>query len=204
MFGLALTGIWVDASLFCNYPLDNWLQLNATDLILFRRDDNLVKQRTREIKPWVASWFMASPKQSYTLSRLVDVITNSSEFYRFRKGYHWWHRCVSELANSDPYIGRRISELESADPSHCIGMEWTKAPVFKRCPKPKGEEMYSLFAAQQRCCPHARTATGLYDRLRWESLCAKWNCSATFANFDLFNESKEMLDASSSRLAESE
>lgn len=188
-------GIWVDASLFCNYPLDMWLDLNATDLILFRRDDNLVKQRKREIKPWVTSWFLAAPPRSYTLTKIFNVITNSSEFYRFRQQYHWWHKLVSQLTNADPYLERRIANFASADPMHCITPGWARrAPMLKRCPKPKGEVMYSLFAAHRRCCQRAGAGPNeiIQGGKGWERLCAKWDCTMISSNLFLFHETTEL------------
>jgi Capsular polysaccharide synthesis protein len=186
-------GIWVDASLFCNYPLDNWIDLNATDLILFRRDDNLVQQRKREIEPWVTSWFLAAPPRSYTLTKLFNVITNSSEVYRFRKQYHWWHKLVSQITNEDPYLAQRIANSASADPMHCLGHGWARrAPMLKRCPKPKGEAMYSIFAAHQQCCQQAGANEISQGGQGWERLCAKWDCTMTSSNLFLFNEIKEL------------
>jgi mannosyltransferase OCH1-like enzyme len=72
-------GIWVDASLFCIAPLDNWIDLNQTDLISFVRTDNAANQKELDVKPWVTSWFLASPKEFFTLSQVVHILSNATE-----------------------------------------------------------------------------------------------------------------------------
>jgi Capsular polysaccharide synthesis protein len=173
-------GIWVDASLFCNTPLDHWLDLHQTDLISFVRNDNLDAQKEIDIQPWVTSWFLAAPKESYILSQVVDILSNATEQARRIidvsdksnknkiREYFWWHRIVSDLARRDAYIINRIqTHFVSADPMHCRqeGYE-TTAPVLKRC---SNNKMYSTFATAQVCCTSTSTTTTTQTALAGQS-----------------------------------
>jgi len=82
-------GVWADASLYCNVPLDSWLDLDADDLFTFRRFDNMEAQNKTGIYPWITSWFLVAPKKAPILKKLVDVISNSKQVYRFTSEYFW-------------------------------------------------------------------------------------------------------------------
>jgi len=82
-------GVWADASVYCNMPLDSWIDLDADDLFSFRRFDNMEAQNRTGKYPWITSWFLAAPKEAPILQKLVDVISNSSQAYRFTSRYFW-------------------------------------------------------------------------------------------------------------------
>jgi Capsular polysaccharide synthesis protein len=159
-------GIWVDASLFCNMPLDHWLDLQQTDLISFFRTDKLNMQKQLDIQPWVTSWFLAAPKESYILSQVVNILSNATEQAmriidvnknnNKMREYFWWHRIVSDLARRDAYIMNRIqTKFVSADPMHCRQEGYEQmAPVLKKCGSNK---MYSTFATAHVCCTQTTT-----------------------------------------------
>jgi hypothetical protein len=212
-------GIWVDASLFCNMPLDDWLDLNQTDLISFVRNDKLDKQEYLDISPWITSWFLAAPKESYILRRVVQILSNATEQEKRlnkKRDYFWWHRIVSDLARQDEYIMNRIQTLfASADPMHCRqdGYE-NMAPVLKRCGNNK---MYSTFATAHVCCtqtPAGRHGSNtVYGNRRsiikmaqatanltqnpmtaaaWNDFCAGWNCTMHSRNMHRIDEFKAL------------
>lgn len=164
-------GIWTDASLFCSVPFDQWLhelelkqhrkeqegEITITsstkvegDLLSFR---NMLDEGKWGIDPWITSWFLAAPKGAYTLGKIFDVITDPAEFYRFSKEYFWFHRIVSEIANSDERINKRLRTVfPSANPMHChsdYGLNYRTAPVFKRC---NFHEMSKAYEQAVRCC----------------------------------------------------
>lgn len=132
-------GIWADASLFCNVPVEEWLDLSADDLISFVRRNNLRQQSLYQIDPWITSWFLAAPKKSYVISKIFHVITDPKEFYRFSRRnahaaeYFWWHKIVSDIASTDDHVRHRIThDFDYSDPNQCSGKNWTAyAKVLK-------------------------------------------------------------------------
>jgi Capsular polysaccharide synthesis protein len=180
-------GVWVDASLFCNQALDAWLDLNSTELVAFRRTDNLREQKLKDINPWISSWFLASPKGSYILSKVINVISDPEQYYRFQKfEYFWLHRIVAQIAHNEENVMAHITNYSS--PIHCSDTGWRmRAPVLKRC---ANHYMYHMLATHQRCCSSASnnqtTTTALMTTARdWGDICAQWNCSMVSANLPL-------------------
>eukprot|EP00961_Rhodomonas_salina_P027436 371226-Rhodomonas_salina.1 len=175
-------GVWVDSSVFCNMPLDDWLELDSDDLVSFRRDDNKVEQIRSGIQPWITSWFLAAGKGSYTISKVWNVVTDPHEFRRFKSEYFWWHRIVAQAAQKDHNIQKRIVNVfKSADPMHCFTkpQEWKDAPVFKRC---QMAAMAQAYATSSQCCRGPQPAPDLDDDLR--ETCANFKCRNYAANFD--------------------
>ena len=66
-------GIWIDATLFCNKPLDEWLKYNMhIGFLLFRYSK----------KNKIASWFIASNKNNYISN---SFCTEYNNFWENRK-----------------------------------------------------------------------------------------------------------------------
>ena len=131
-------GVWVDATTFCNVPLDNWLPgAAASGFFAFARP-----APDREL----ASWFLAAepgnPLIAAWCARAID-------YWRGRKrsdDYFWLHHEFGRLCefNEPARTEWRTSVRISADPAHAIqkiGMDvdfetarsrvdWT-TPVFK-------------------------------------------------------------------------
>jgi Capsular polysaccharide synthesis protein len=113
-------GIWIDATVFVNKPLDDWLNgymnRSHSDLWGFQRTRPL-KMR-RPIIPFLGSWFLAAPPQSRTVANILRVIKKEPQ--RLTQEYFWWHRIVSELAiqhqqpQDDTLISNDKNETTSA------------------------------------------------------------------------------------------
>lgn len=171
-------GVWADATLLCNRPLDSWLKLDAPDLVTFERHENKAKQERMNISPWITSWFLASPPQGKTISSIHKVVTDPNQLYRMRKEYFWWHRICSEVFKEEGNKSRAMS-FPSADAMHCVTPDWThSAPVLKRC---ANEEIASVVAITDVCC-----STGGDDllRQRLQFACESWNCEFLSKNLD--------------------
>jgi hypothetical protein len=202
-------GIWADCNVFCNRPVQFWLDMNSTDLVSFRREDNLSEQVKKGIKPWITSWFLATPPGSYTISKVMKVISDPAEHYRFRAQYFWWHHMVAQIANTDPRVNGVIQNF--TPPGTCGGKNWTsQATVLKRCAN-KGLIPAIVFTTEQ-CCPAIggrphiimtsddattitmqqlnnsnanMTAATMMDEIKQQQLaelCAKWNCTVQAEN----------------------
>lgn len=63
-------GVWVDATCFCNYPLNKWLY-NYKKLFIFRNLTSLGKM--------VSSWFIYSEKNNYIITKWYEEIMHIYE-----------------------------------------------------------------------------------------------------------------------------
>jgi len=177
-------GIWADVSLQSSIALEDWLNLNATDLTSFIRENNAREQKEKDLFPWITSWFLAAPKHSYLLGEIRKVLLKSSEWSRIKKEYFWWHRIVSELARNNTRIKAQIDTYPSARYPHGSGSSdfYKVAPVFKRCATGK---MIRLLDTAEKCCPKS---TSLHKGF----LCQIWNCSSLGANWMLVSKMEKI------------
>lgn len=100
-------GVWVDATLFCLKPLDDWLlpKLNKDGFFMF----------TEPCKDKLASsWFIAAEQESYFISYFSEVINNywrESKFFNIK--YPLLNKVVAKLivtifSNKSPWISQFI------------------------------------------------------------------------------------------------
>jgi Capsular polysaccharide synthesis protein/Polysaccharide pyruvyl transferase/Methyltransferase domain len=131
-------GVWVDATTFCNTPLDDWLlHAASTGFFAFSRpgEDRLL-----------ATWFLAAAPGNPLVSRWA---ARAIRYWRARQrsdDYFWFHHLFGELCATDKQALRAWQNVPriSADGPHSIqiaGMyedfdavrsriDWT-VPVFK-------------------------------------------------------------------------
>ena len=132
-------GLWVDATVFCNRPLDEWLpDVTTHGFFAFRQ--------TAPERP-LSSWFLGSDAGNYLVSawtrRTLDYWMN-----RVRSdNYFWFHQLFCEMCESDATAGAAWSQVPrwSADGPHALqaggrmfrptsetlnSVDWT-TPVFK-------------------------------------------------------------------------
>jgi mannosyltransferase OCH1-like enzyme len=83
-------GVWVDASLFCNDKLDNWLP-GSTFMFSSPRENKLI-----------SNWFISSPRNSYILkaffNRCMKYLKKQDDYIT---EYHWQHNIFKGLYNKD-------------------------------------------------------------------------------------------------------
>ena len=182
-------GIWADASLFANYGLDEWLDLQQTDLVSFQRTEAKVnfKLRMMRISPWITSWFLASPPKSYVAEEIVKILRNTTQHVRFNGiaingDYFWWHRIVAGIAQANSTVEQRLLNYPEDENLQCK-KKWLQAPMMKRCAH---KRMYIIMATTVRCCRDQQQHlldSWLFQRLgnlpqteTFKGLCSKWNC----------------------------
>lgn len=183
-----LGGVWADASLVCNRPLDSWLMREAPDLITFQRHYLTDEAKKLQIHPWITSWFLASPPRSKTMFDMIKVVTDPNEQHRMRKEYFWWHRIASEVFNAAGNTSREF-EFVSADAMHCKTSDWThSAPVLKRCANKK---IAPVVAISDVCCNGGGDAL-LKQKL--EFACRSWNCLFLSKNLDHMPSVRKQFD----------
>ena len=107
-------GVWADASVFCNRPLDDWLQ-ECSGEGFFAFD------RPGPDRP-LASWFLASEENHCVVERwCAKTLAYWSSRTRADK-YFWFHGLFGELCDEDQAFAgswQRVPKL-SADGPHAI------------------------------------------------------------------------------------
>lgn len=132
-------GVWVDATLYCNRPLDEWLpQVMQEGFFAFAAPapDRLL-----------SSWLLAAAPGNYLVSiwcaRTIEYCPSCMD----RNDYFWFHHLFQRICETDPkaaHVWSRVPKL-SADGPHAIQfsgamyspwkdaaglIDWT-TPVFK-------------------------------------------------------------------------
>ena len=95
-------GVWVDATLFCTRPLDEWLGPyldREVTMFTYRYKYSFLQSR---ISP-ISSWFLAAKKHTY----LIEAFAKEVKIYWQnldlpRKGYFWFHTIFHELIQKNP------------------------------------------------------------------------------------------------------
>ena len=107
-------GVWVDASLFCNRPLDAWLPDHMEQgFFAFRRPE--------PDRP-LASWFLAARPHHPIVARWTRTVRDYWRDRRQADDYFWFHRSFRTLCETDPDVAaqwRRVPKV-SAIPPHQI------------------------------------------------------------------------------------
>jgi Capsular polysaccharide synthesis protein/Methyltransferase domain/Polysaccharide pyruvyl transferase len=131
-------GVWVDATTFCNVPLDDWLPLAAcTGFFAFARPDE-----DREI----ASWFLAAQPGNALLAKWAARAVAYWQGRENTRDYLWAHHQFGELCSIDrdafrawqntphisangPYSIQHVGMYEDYDTAKGQ-IDWT-VPIFK-------------------------------------------------------------------------
>lgn len=131
-------GVWADATLYCNRPLDSWLpEVAASGFFAFSRPGP-----TRPL----ASWFLAASPRNSLISKWTKLAFDYWQERALTEDYFWVHHLFDELLLTD--LGARaawgaVPRLSPAGPHQiqALGMasdasvtqsavDWT-TPVFK-------------------------------------------------------------------------
>jgi hypothetical protein len=132
-------GVWVDATLLCNRPLDEWLPSAMTE--------GFFAFATPAPDRLLSSWFLSAVPDHYLVSgwcrRAVDYWSSRPH----SQNYFWFHHLFNDLCNSDETAAEAWSRVPkiSADGPHALqfdgllyrpqtdvrdSVDWT-TPVFK-------------------------------------------------------------------------
>ena len=107
-------GCWCDATLFCNQPLDSWLDkyiLNGFFAFEKPGEDRLI-----------SSWFLYSEKNNYIIKKWKEKTINFWKNNQMSKEYFWFHYLFNNLYKMDNKF-KKIWDLTSkisADGPHYI------------------------------------------------------------------------------------
>lgn len=87
-------GIWVDATLMCLKPIDDWIGpfLSSSGFFAFDRpgSDRLV-----------SSWFLTSQAQTHISQQWSQAVIKYWVQWKFRRRYYWFHYLFNSLYKSD-------------------------------------------------------------------------------------------------------
>jgi len=86
-------GLWVDASTFCNQPLNEWLPSYVSeDFFVFEKPahDRLI-----------SSWFIYAEKESYIITKWYESVIDYYKKHDNPHTYFWFHYLFGELYNHD-------------------------------------------------------------------------------------------------------
>jgi hypothetical protein len=107
-------GVWVDATLYCNKPLDDWLLTNL--------DQGFFAFANPGPGRPIASWFIASHKNNY----IVERWHNKTLCYWLQRNstsdYFWFHHLFKDLLSNDKIFRNAFAKVPkiSADGPHAI------------------------------------------------------------------------------------
>jgi Capsular polysaccharide synthesis protein/Polysaccharide pyruvyl transferase len=132
-------GVWVDATLFCNGPLDDWLpEVMSEGFFAFA---NPAPDRP------LSSWFLSAAFDSPIVAAWVRDVLAYWEGRKATHDYFWFHHLFSKLCEANGEVARSWSRVPkvSAIPPHSVQnyaragysyadaaglIDWTQ-PVFK-------------------------------------------------------------------------
>eukprot|EP00981_Chlorochromonas_danica_P007109 scaffold1559_cov176-Ochromonas_danica.AAC.10 len=109
-----LGGIWVDATVFCNKPLNTWLRP------IIKENDFFVFEKPGGGRP-VSSWLIYSKPHNYMVSRWLNASFNyiSSDPLKGSGEYFWLHGLFADLAGKDEKFGaiwNKTTKLDAVGP----------------------------------------------------------------------------------------
>ncbi len=142
-------GVWVDATLFCNQPLDKWLPgVMIEDFFAFAAP--------APDRP-LSSWFLSAESDNYLVStwhrRTIEYWSNREN----SDDYFWFHHVFRDMCETDRAAAEAWSRVPkvSADGPHALqfggrmyrpkdeglgSIDWT-TPVFKLSHRLSEDEM---------------------------------------------------------------
>jgi len=104
-------GLWVDATTFCNKPLDSWLQLYINEgFFTFSWTDKSIYHK-------ITSWFIYSEKNIYLIRELESAVIKYFKDYNKPQQYFWLHRLFGIKYMSDEQFKMIYDKVPSINAS---------------------------------------------------------------------------------------
>ena len=105
-------GVWVDSTLWCNKPLDKWLEFD--DSFFFTRKDRLMD-----------TWLMGAHSHSYLMRQYYKIAIKwwryrISETDQFEQKYAWMHMLLNTLIQQDSKVAEIVKNFDHIDVMHDI------------------------------------------------------------------------------------
>lgn len=107
-------GVWADATLFCQQPLDDWIYKAMGKGIFMFSDPR--PYRLSEI------WFIASDKRTYLTDKWLEIVENYWRCFKYPHHYYWMEYLFEMLVNNDEEIRKTWQNVPklSANGPHII------------------------------------------------------------------------------------
>ncbi len=105
-------GIWVDSTLLCLQPLNQWLEKMEFDLFAFANPgpDRMI-----------SSWFLAASTDSYIAQEWKKAADQYWLRWKWKRPYYWFHHLFADLYQSDDKyrkIWDHVEKVSSHGPHH--------------------------------------------------------------------------------------
>lgn len=127
-------GLWVDASLQANRPLEEWFDLKRESQFFIRGDSEA------SAKPQFCVWFMAAAQGSYVMRRIAQefiadinagvMATAAGQGLTY---VHLGADVMHRLWLEDETFRTKVGPVHDANPIHCFNDVCRDAYAFKRC-----------------------------------------------------------------------
>jgi len=114
-------GVWADASLFCQQPLDDWLpKVMDAGFFMFA-----------EPRPYRYSdvWFLASARHTILMGAWLEMVKQYWQYFKRPHHYYWLVYLFELLAARDPRVGdvwRSVPRLSALGPLIVQGLPFEK------------------------------------------------------------------------------
>jgi hypothetical protein len=129
-------GVWVDATLYCNRPLDEWLMNHFSEgFFAFSKPHGNIM---------VASWFLAAEEHNLIIEDWYAAVIEFWAQNNSAKAYFWFHHLFRQIYESIPEVANKWNKVNhiSADGPHSLQLKAgmfgnnsqlvdTNAPVYK-------------------------------------------------------------------------
>ena len=145
-------GVWVDATVYCNSPLDKWLDRSLKVFFLHNHPQGGILLHSTRMPPlglngsqWsenmeesrmlrFASWFMGAQRSSALIQALK---TKVNDFWnagpKLSYEYFWLHHLFYDLVKADSQSLEEFKQLGmwSTDAAYCQTSNFDDAPFYK-------------------------------------------------------------------------
>jgi hypothetical protein len=114
-------GLWVDSTLFCNRPLDDWLSgFIEGGFFAFERPgpDRLL-----------SSWFLYADSGSYIMRRWLEEVIKYYSVKKVPHTFYWFHYLFGKLYNEDTQF-RKLWDLVPKSPANGLGPRYLEEKGF--------------------------------------------------------------------------
>lgn len=116
-------GLWVDASLYCSRPLEDWLPQMAPDGFFIFTDPRPYRR--------VESWFILGSLDNYFISAMQRIFEAYWRQFKREHRYFWMEYLMEHLSKSDPEAARiweRMGKLSALGPTAVSVHALSKSP----------------------------------------------------------------------------
>ena len=114
-------GLWVDATLYCNKPLDDWLGPHL--------DEGFFAFAKPVLARALSSWFLACTEQNYIVERWHQETLAYWAERRAAHHYFWFHYLFSDICEADRRFNDNWVRVPKISAALRSGLIWTRVSL---------------------------------------------------------------------------